>query len=116
MKINDGQNGLDNQLQNFSLTLLPRTIKYRLASVEQFDLLSCKYKPINESIEMIKLLNSALESKLEKPNLPKLNVDILEQYWAMKKPNTLGKIIDRPFYLGLTSFSWFQKYWKYKFY
>lgn len=92
MKIDDGQNALDNQLQNYSLTLLPRTIKYRLASVEQFDLLSCKYKPINESIEMIKILNSALESKVEKPNIPKLNGEILEHYWKLQRPDSLGNL------------------------
>jgi hypothetical protein len=75
------ENAIDNQLQDCSVNLLPRQIKYRLASVENFNL-SCKYKPVNETVEMIQFLNSFRERKVEMPIHPKLNGDLLEHYWT----------------------------------
>lgn len=80
---------IDTQLQNYSLNLLPRQIKYRLSSIEAHDL-SCKYKPLNETVEMIQFRNSFREFEVEKPVSPQFNGELIEQFWrhSEKRGNT----------------------------
>jgi hypothetical protein len=105
MNTKPAENVIDNQLQDCSVSLLPRQIKYRLASVENFNL-SCKYKPVNETVEMIQFLNSFRENNVEKPTQPKLNGELLEQYWIQmekrgKVPLGMISYFRRSFFLRL---------------